>query len=57
MIEATIGIALRTLGFDSGWVADEINGITLWENNEPQPTQAELTAAGWIKAAPETPQK
>lgn len=36
--------ALKKLGFNSGWVVtgDE---ITLWENDAPQPTEAELQAA------------
>jgi hypothetical protein len=48
MNESTIVKALNELGFDSNWVATE-NGIVLWENDEPQPTEAELKIAGWIK--------
>jgi hypothetical protein len=37
--------ALTALGFTSGWVVT--NGkIELWENSAPQPTKAELIAAG-----------
>jgi hypothetical protein len=49
MTEMTIQTALLALGFDSGWVASE-HGIILWENDKPQPTEAELIAAGWVKA-------
>jgi hypothetical protein len=48
MIEMTITKALLALGFDGGWVASE-NGIILWENDKPQPTEAELIKAGWVK--------
>ena len=45
----TIDTALRSLGFESGWAASEADGIILWERDEPQPTQEELIAAGWVK--------
>jgi hypothetical protein len=48
MNEITIITALKKLGFDSGWVANE-QGIILWENDTPQPTEAELKKAGWVK--------
>jgi hypothetical protein len=51
MTELTIVLALRALGINGGWVANE-HGIILWERDEPQPTEAELVAAGWQK--PET---
>ena len=44
----TIIKALMALGFESGWAVTE-QGITLWDNTEPQPTEAQLTAAGWVK--------
>ena len=47
----TLVNALLTLGFDSGWVVTD-GIIELWENDEPQPTEAELIAAGWIKPEP-----
>ena len=46
--ELTIVVALNKLGFEAGWAASE-QGIILWENTEPQPTEAELIAAGWAK--------
>jgi hypothetical protein len=49
MIEPTIVLALRNLGFADNWAANEIEGIILWENDAPQPTEAELIAAGWQK--------
>ena len=54
MIEMTITKALTALGFDGGWVASE-NGIILWENDKPQPTEAELIKAGWVKPDAEQP--
>jgi hypothetical protein len=48
MNELTISKALRKLGFDTGWVVTE-QGIVLWENDEPQPTEKELKDAGWVK--------
>ena len=54
MNELTISKALIALGFDTGWAANEY-GIILWENSEPQPTEKELIAAGWVKPSDETP--
>jgi hypothetical protein len=51
MNELTIITALKKLGFQAGWAASE-NGIILWENEEPQPTEKELKAAGWVKPTP-----
>lgn len=48
----TIGEAIKSLGFDGGWAADDAKGIVLWTRGEPQPTEAELIAAGWIKPEP-----
>lgn len=48
MMRMTIETALETLGFPEGWAASD-HGIILWENPEPQPTEQELIAAGWIK--------
>jgi hypothetical protein len=48
MIEMTIETALRALGFDNGWAANDY-GIILWENEEQQPSDEELVAAGWVK--------
>jgi hypothetical protein len=52
MNELTISKALNALGFEAGWAASEY-GIILWENSEPQPTEAQLLAAGWVKPADE----
>lgn len=52
MIDSTISLALQSLGFVDGWAANEANGIILWERDEPQPTDEELVAAGWIKPQP-----
>ena len=49
MNELTIASALKALGFDAGWAGNE-HGITMWLNTEPQPSEAELKAAGWVKA-------
>ena len=49
MTESTICLALLSLGFDNGWAASEADGIILWTREEPQPTDAELIAAGWVK--------
>lgn len=49
MIRFTITTALNALGFSDGWAANEVDGIVLWERSEPQPTEAELIAAGWVK--------
>ena len=54
MNELTISKALIALGFETGWAASEY-GIILWENTEPQPTEKELVAAGWVKPSDETP--
>lgn len=48
MNQLTIVVAIQSLGFDGGWVASE-DGIILWERDEPQPTEEELVAAGWVK--------
>ena len=48
MNELTIITALKKLGFEAGWAASEY-GIILWENTKPQPTEAELIKAGWVK--------
>jgi hypothetical protein len=45
---------LIQMGFDSGWVASEEQGIVLWERQESQPTEKELIGAGWVKAQPQT---
>lgn len=52
MMQSTICKALESLGFVDGWAANEADGIILWERDEPQPTEAELVAAGWIKPEP-----
>ena len=54
MNELTIITALKKLGFEAGWAASEY-GIILWTNTEPQPTEKELIAAGWVKPSDETP--
>ena len=36
--------ALHALGFPKGWSVTGTE-ITFWENDEPQPTEAELKAA------------
>ena len=48
----TITKALNSLGFFDGWAASE-RGIIFWENTEPQPTEAELIKAGWVKPSDE----
>lgn len=53
MTEMTIVKALITLGYESGWAANE-HGITLWAHNDPQPTKEQLIAAGWIKPSEPT---
>jgi len=45
-----ISEALKRLGFESGWAADNAKGIILWVRDEPQPTEEELIAAGWVKS-------
>lgn len=52
MSDLTIVTALNNLNLDGGWVANDVDGIVLWERDEPQPTEAELIAAGWIKPTP-----
>ena len=47
----SISDALVALGFDGGWAVAN-NQIIIWERNEPQPTEADLIAAGWIKPQP-----
>ena len=51
MNELTIITALKKLGFEGGWAASEY-GIIFWENEEPQPTEAALVKAGWVKQTP-----
>jgi len=53
MIEPTICTALTSLGFVGGYAANDDLGIILWIRDEPQPTETELIAAGWIKITPE----
>ena len=52
MKPGSIAHAIISLGFSDGWAANEIDGIIVWENDAPQPTEAELIAAGWIKPEP-----
>ncbi len=58
MNDPTIIVALKSLGFENGWVVNE-HGIVHWDGPQPQPTEAELIAAGWIKpeVAQEAPQE
>lgn len=49
MIELSIALALQNLGFADGWAANDVDGIILWIREEPQPTEEELVAAGWVK--------
>ena len=51
MIEPTICTALTALGFVGGYAANDDLGIILWVRDEPQPIEAELIAAGWLKPA------
>jgi hypothetical protein len=51
----SISDALVALGFDGGWAVAN-NQIIIWDRPEPQPTEAELIAAGWIKPEP-TPEE
>lgn len=44
MTHKEIVTALLNLGFTTGWVVNDVE-IVLWENDEPQPTEAELKAA------------
>lgn len=53
MSELTIIAALKKLGFELGWAVNE-NGILLWENTEPQPSESQLKTAGWVKPKEET---
>lgn len=48
MNELTIVKALKNLGFPEGWAVTE-KEILVWENDSPQPTEAELIEAGWEK--------
>ena len=52
MMSPTIVKALASLGIDDGYAANEAEGIILWTRNEPQPSETELIAAGWIKPEP-----
>lgn len=45
----SVSEAIKRLGFESGWAADDAKGIILWVREEPQPTEEELVAAGWVK--------
>lgn len=45
----TIAEVLNQMGFIDGWAADHNKGIILWLRDEPQPTEEELVAAGWVK--------
>lgn len=47
-MKMTIVEALSALGFEDGYAANE-HGIILWTRSEPQPTEKQLIAAGWIK--------
>lgn len=50
MITSSLLQALNTLGFVDGFAFNEELGILVWERDEPQPTEEELVAAGWVKA-------
>ena len=52
-MQPTIVHALTKLGVTDGYAANERDGIVLWQHDEPQPTEAELIAAGWIKPEPD----
>ena len=52
ILPMTIVDALYKLGFDQGYACNEIDGIVLWDRLEPQPTEAALIAAGWMKPEP-----
>jgi hypothetical protein len=54
MIEPTICTALTALGFVGGYAANDDLGIILWIRDEPQPTEAELVAAGWVRQSDES---
>ena len=47
MTEPSLVTALLALGFTDGWAVSGDN-IILWENEAPQPTEAELIEAGWV---------
>lgn len=47
----SIVAVLLSLGFETGWAVNDVDGIVLWERDEPQPTEEELVAAGWVKVA------
>jgi len=51
--EPTIVAALKALGIQEGYAAGENCGIVLWTRDEPQPTETEIIAAGWIKPEPQ----
>lgn len=53
MKDTDLPAVLTKMGYDTGWAANAYR-IILWERDEPQPTEAELTAAGWIKPKGET---
>lgn len=55
MMEHPVVRYLIDAGFPDGWAFNERDGIVVWERPEPQPTEAELIAAGWIK--PESEQE
>lgn len=48
MTESTLATALIALGFSDAWAISG-DSIILWENTAPQPTEAELIKAGWVK--------
>lgn len=50
----TITEVLNAMGYEDGWAANHATGIILWIRPEPQPTHAELIAAGWIPAEEKT---
>ena len=52
--EMTIVAALEKLGYVDGFAANEELGILVWTHAEPQPTETDLIAAGWIKPEGET---
>ncbi len=48
----SLEVTLDAMGYLDGWAGDDVYGITLWIREEPQPTEDELIAAGWIKIDP-----